>query len=145
MGGGGHALASVELEDSLGMDIQLLPPVVPEEVPEGEEGPAAVAAAQQRQTERRRLYAEHQQAVAAAGAAAAGIAAGERAFAAKIAGWEDELLGMLQTQVRVCGRVCGGWGRAHLLQRSQPPHLTPGRLQLSQPTLAPTDGADHDS
>ncbi|GBF88116.1 hypothetical protein Rsub_00828 [Raphidocelis subcapitata] len=102
---------SLELEDSLQMDIKLLPPVVPEEVPPEEAGEDAFAAAAARQWERRRAWREEQRrqhgaaALAAAaaggggGAAAAGIAAGERAFHFKIAGWEDELLGMMQAQM----------------------------------------------
>jgi len=95
--------ASLELEDSLAMDIKLLPPVVPEEVPPEEEGEEAVAAAEQRQWERQRMWRLEQQRQLQVGvqtATAASIAASERAFHAKIAGWEDELLGMLQAQVR---------------------------------------------
>ncbi|KAI8472254.1 MAG: hypothetical protein J3K34DRAFT_504164 [Monoraphidium minutum] len=104
-GSGGSANSvqpSLELEDSLRLDVQLLPPVVPEDIPAGEDGAAAVAAAEQRQWERRQAVLgeqQRQQDHALAAAAAAGAAAGERAFHAKIAGWEDELLGMLQAQM----------------------------------------------
>lgn len=91
--------ASLELEDSLSMDIQLLPPVVPEEVPAGESGEEAMAAAEQRQSERRQQWVLEQQRQQDLGFQAAAVAASERAFHAKIAGWEDELLGMLQAQM----------------------------------------------
>lgn len=82
------------------MDIKLLAPVVPEAIPAEELAAGAVAAAEAAQSARRRAWLLEQRRQSEAGAAAAGIAAGERAYHAKIAGWEDELLGMLQAQAR---------------------------------------------
>jgi hypothetical protein len=117
-GSASSAQASLEIEDSLQLDVQLLPPVVPEEIPADEAGEAAVAAAERRQWERRRVReAEHQRQLQQSASAAA-IAAGERAFHAKVAGWEDELLGMLQTQVgprRCCDKTTSHAG-LHLLR-----------------------------
>lgn len=74
--------------------------MVPEEIPVEEEGEEAVAAAEARQWERRRAYLLEQQRQQEISTQAASIAANERAFHAQIAGWEDELLRMLQEQVR---------------------------------------------
>jgi hypothetical protein len=100
-------LPSLDLEDSLKLEIQLLPPVVPEEIPADEEGEEAVAAAEMRQWERQRAWQQHKQHEAEMqAAAAASIAASEHAQRVKVASWEEELIGMLQAQV---GSMGVGW------------------------------------